>query len=366
MNNPESPVIEPVSTPSAIQAIWKINLQPVGCSLCKQVFLVDPAFANQVCPNCASTKLEPQPALLRNEPPELVIPFAKKRVDLAPIFSQFVKGIWLHNDDFNPQALLAKAVPVFWPKWLVDSHLIGHWQAEIGFDYQVKSSKESYKQGNWQTTEVVETRIRWEKRLGELDRQYNNIAVPAFTDEKNRSGLTGDYQLMNSVSYDSGLLNQVWIQVPDLHPEQAWPFARHNLDLVSANECMRASAGQHIRNASIQVNYQNINWSQLLLPLWITHYHGDDGKPQMVLINGQTGNIGGRRLASQRKGWLWAGSLVGVAIGLFILGLICAGLGTMFPPLAIIATIFIILAFAVGGCAVVPAIWPWQWNRKYK
>jgi hypothetical protein len=261
---------------------------------------------------------------------------------------------------------MRRITPVFFPMWLIDSDVRGQWQMEAGFDYQVKSSQESYRAGQWQTRDVIETRIRWETRMGQIARRYNNVAVPAVSDHQNMINWVGNYPFAQSKPYDSAGLGSSAIRIPDLLPQNSWPLAKTSLDKTAEKECIQAANAQHSRNLKLTADYPNQNWSQLLLPLYFTYYTDDDGLPQPIYINGQTGKIGGIRLASQKKGWMWAGIAAGIAVGLFIFGLILTLAGALLPPVVAIGSILIVLAILVGAFAIIPAVWPWQWNRKQR
>ncbi len=358
----------PVQPAYSAEELWGLPLQVAGCLKCKQAFLVEASKIGQVCPNCAQGRLDPQPALLRKEPPELFVPFQVERNRLLPIFSAFTKPVWLHPDDFSAERLLQRAVPVFWPMWLVDSDLEGDWQAEAGYDYQVKSSQESYSGSGWQTRERIETRIRWEPRLGQLRRHYNNMAAPALSEQKRMLELTGSYNLQVAQNYQpeqlKALVQGGALQVPDLNPQSAWPVAQEKLNNAAGDECRQAAGAQHIRNFRIRTRYENLCWTQLLLPLYTSYYLDDEGKPHTVVINAQNGKIGGRRLASQKKGWLYAGIVAGAGLLLFLFGILLTALTFVFPPASILGVILIVIGLLVALGAIIPAAWPWQWNRK--
>lgn len=347
----------------SVEALWGLALYPAGCSHCRQAHLVPARMIGSRCPNCAVETLEPQQALLRREAPELIIPFQVDRSRLETAFQRFTEGVWLPPDDLNPQTLLERAVPVFWPMWLVDAEITGDWQAEIGYDYQVKSSQESYTGGDWRTREVVENRIRWEPRMGRLERRFNNVAVPALEDHDLLSQRVGSYRREVVRPFSPDLLDDAALRVPDLPPESAWPLAESNLKIAAADECRLAAGGQHVRSFSLRAEYDSLHWTQLLQPLYVSYYTPDDGQPQMVYVNGQTGAAGGLRLASQRKGWLWAGITAAISLGLLLLGLLVSALGAVTPPVAVLGIVLVVLGVIAGIFAVVPAIWPWQWNR---
>jgi hypothetical protein len=233
----------------------------------------------------------------------------------------------------------------------------------MGYDYQVKSSQEAYAQGGWKTRELVETRIRWEPRLGQLTRHYDNAAAPALNDHDPVSARIGPTRREAAVPYRPEALSQAAIRIPDLHPENAWPLAQTALHQAAAEECRHAAQAQHLRNYAIHPAYANLHWTQLLQPMYATYYLDDQGRPQIVLINGQSGAIGGPRRASQRKGCLLSAIGLGSSAFFLFIYLLLVLLGKSIPALSSLAVMTICLALGVGLSAAVPAIWPWQWNR---
>lgn len=347
----------------SVETHWKRPLKPAGCSSCGQVYLIEERHRQQVCPCCAAGKLDTQPAFVRLEPPELVIPFAKQKTDLAPLLTQFQQGLWLRCDDFHTDMLLHRVVPVYWPMWLVDSEVAGSWEAEVGFDYEVQSSQESYDGGSWHSQDVIETRIRWEPRVGHIVRQYDNIAVPGVSDHEDVIAMIGSYDETRAISYDPSYLNGVLLRVPDIQPDHAWSLAQTNVARVAADECRHAADAEHIQSFALRAVYEQVYWTQRLHPMYATYYTDDTGTTHPIYINGTTGAIGGVRLASQRKGWLWAGRIAVVALVLFLIGVVFFLLKSLVPAIESIGAFLIMLSSWVLVAASVPALWPWFWNR---
>jgi hypothetical protein len=343
--------------------IWGIPRQPAGCSHCKQVHLVEASWLGGICPNCARGKLEPQPAMLRQEPPEHMIPFSQSADELYTILKNFTNGVWIRPDDFNPTSLMKRLMPVFWPEWLVDSDVVGYWSAEMGYDYQVKSSEEIYSSGQWQTREKIETRVRWEARAGQIARRYDNIRVPGLEEHHRLLQIIGSFHTNRAIPYQSEKIGQASMRVPDLPPESAWSLAQSNLERAAGKDCAQASGAQHVRNFNLRAGYESINWTQLLLPVYVTYYTDDQDQAHLVYINGQTGSAGGIRLASQRKGWLWAGVFLVLAIVLLGLGLISFATAPLFAPLGFLGGVLALLGLGMGVFSILPAVWPWRWNR---
>lgn len=352
--------MEPINTPAtqithSVESTWGIDRVTGGCLKCGHSFLLPANRMGMICPNCFSGKLEEQPAIVRQEPPELSIPFQIGSGQLKDIYTKFCQGMWLAPDEFNPEFLLKNSIKVFWPLWLVDCNLRGVWQAEEGYEYQVKSSVEAYNGSQWNTQEKIETRTRWEIRKGMLDRHYDNISSPAIEDYRTITGKTGNYSFGKTKPYRSADINDALIRIPDMPPESTWPSAVQGINRAAEQECMEASGGLYSRNFSIEGEYADQNWSQMLLPMIVSYYRGDDNQVFPIVVNGQTGQISGIRAASQRKGWIWAGISAGIAILLFLLGILL----TAIPPVSILGVLLIALAFGAGILAIVSAIWPW-------
>jgi hypothetical protein len=360
MNTPTLPQSEIIEETSAI---WGTSLHPAGCAACQRVYLVDSARIGQPCPLCGRAKLQAQPALLRPEAPELLAPFRYQPAELRPRLEKFVKDVWLRGDDFDTDRLLQRITPIYWPVWLLDGDVVGEWQAEAGFDYQVKSSQESFGNGKWSTRELVEQRIRWEPRAGQIRRHYDNVKVPAISEQQRLTSTIGSCQFDQAGAYQPGQLQNAILRVPDLPPASAWPLAQSRLDEAAAGECQQASGAQHIRNFQLRADYQTLHWTQLLLPLYVSWYTDDEGNPRVLYFNGQSGAIGGTRLASQKKGWKVAGMILIIAAVFFLAALALAAVGLIFPPSMILGGVLGVLAMLIACGAIIPAVWPWQWNR---
>ena len=350
----------------AVQAVWGASLQPAGCPLCKQVFLAASAALGQICPACAGARLEAQPVLGRDEPPEKLLPFGQAKNGLAEGLQRFVGAVWLRPDDLDARRLLERAVPLYWPVWLVDCDLDGSWEGEAGYPYQVERSRESYNSSGWTSQALTETHTRWEARAGQIRRHYDNVATPALHDHARLAHQAGAYPFEQAGAFRPELLGEASVQLPDLTPEEAWLKARLLVDQAAAADCRQALDTPDVRRFELEAQYNSLNWTQLLLPVYASWYVDEAGKPHPVTINGLSGQVGGVRLASQRKGWQWAGISVAAAALLFVVSLLLFNLAPVDSTAYNVGRLLNLLAFGVGIFALVPASWPWQWNRKQR
>ncbi|MCB2210155.1 hypothetical protein KQH62_04610 [bacterium] len=357
-NNPSTPMIP------EDQPLWDTGRQPVGCPQCKRTFLVLPKQLIMHCPLCHGAKLVRQPVRMRPVEPEKMLPFRIMSGDLAKIFERVVNSIWIRPDDFNVENLHSRSVPIFWPLWLVDSDVKGHWQMEAGFDYQVESYQEVYVGGDWNSRKKLEGRVRWEPRLGTVQTHVDNVSVPALEEHANRIQMTSEYELNSAQAFDPNRLGDALLEAPDLPPEDAWPLAKLSVNQAAGRVCQQAASAQYVRNFSIAADYQNLNWTQFLLPMYATYYIDDDGNPQTLIVNGVSGTVRGPRLASRKRGGKIGGILGIVAAGLFLLALLGFLLASLLPAAAVIGALLVLVSIGLGIGAVVTAVWPGQWNQK--
>jgi hypothetical protein len=348
---------------------WGINLEPAICEVCDWRYLVPQGQLPTPCPHCFQTTLEPLEAKSTNSadthPPELVIPFGITPQQLGHQIQQFAGSIWFAPADLTAQNLQSRLQPVYLPMWLVDSQVRAQWQAEVGFDYEAVSHRDSYndKQGGWSSQQVTEMRIRWESRVGRLVREYHNIPAPALEEHFALSKQLGQFNFDHSQPYRADAVDRAMIRLPNRLPNDAWPDAVPAYQSAATEECRQAAGADHIREFRWAANYQNQNWTLLLLPLYTTYYLDDDNAPQPILIHGQSGQLSGPKRASMRRAQHVALIIVGVAALIFVLSLIVAVISLLMPPIFFVAGIGIVLAIIVGMLAIVPLVIAWQINR---
>jgi hypothetical protein len=346
-----------------VETIWGADLRPFGCLDCGTAHLLPPGWQGSGCPACLSDRFERQPVRARREPPELILPFAS---DLTPDylseqFQNWLRGVWLRPQDLRVERLLARLNRVFVPRWLVDGQVVGVWHARMGFDYLVESSLERFDEGSgWQSKMLKETRVRWEPRMGRINRTYHNESVPALEEDEGwiLQARVGSFPKDSGVAYRPASIAGAAVRVPSLLPKEAWPLARMAFDRSVERDCQRAAGAQHCEEFALVADYRNRNWTQMLLPLYVTYYEDDVGQRIPVWVNGQTGQVAGLRRASLRMAWHLAGGVGAIALLGFLLGVVLGVLDQ-----TSVASVLMTLSFLLVIVAIFPVVWAWQFNR---
>ncbi|MBE0696511.1 MAG: hypothetical protein IH586_06275, partial [Anaerolineaceae bacterium] len=299
-------------------------------------------------------------------PPEQVVPFSVSGPAMEGNIRSFSKGIPYAPDDLNSNDLRARLVPVYLPLWLVDAQIDATWNAEAGFDYEVISHQESFHQdsGRWQTREVKEARVRWENRVGRIHRAYQNVIAPALDDAVQIEHKLGEYHTEKALPYQPGLIARTFVRLPDHTPQEAWGEATAAFQKASAEDCQAACAAGHLRQFAWKAQLSQINWTLMLLPAYSSYYLDDQGKPQSILIHGQTGQIYGTRRASLRKASSTSLGLFLLGIILFLVGLILDSFSAANPWLGGISPLLILVGIGSAVAAFFPYLAAWDFNRK--
>jgi len=358
--------MKPSNPEATLQKVWGTARQAVDCLACGVIHLLPAEDAVSRCPACLSERLQPHADGIPPEPPQKLIPFATKLSDgrLAVTLSEWLQHIRLAPADLCVDSLLARRRRVYWPMWMVEGTVIGTWQAQMGFEYQVESSKERFRDGQgWSTQHLTETKVRWEPRAGCINRTYQDLTLPALDaqEQAQLDAYTGGYDVSQAVDYDHAAMAEATVRVPSLTTRETLPLAETALHRLAVIDCQQAAGAQHHQAFTLEADYCELKWGQLLLPLYVTYYEDDSGQPIPVWINGQNGHVDGIKRASWRKGWRITRNAGIIAALVFLTGVLLALWGDIEA-----GSVLMTLGFLAVIVAVLPVLWVWQFNQRQR
>jgi len=368
-----------------VAAVWGVRMAAVHCARCGEAHLVPESALSEVegsgaegdavsllCPFCFQGPVTPQPVYLREEPPEQVLPYGISERKLAGILDRWTQGTWFRPAELKARVLVQRARRYLIPLWLVDGQVEGAWRADVGFDYQAVSYQDRYSDGRgWSSQEVREERVRWEPRVGRISRRYENLVAPALEGHRalmarlggGSTDLTKVFDLSQRTGYSPEAVTGGAVRIPTLEPETAWPGAEAAFVRAAGAECRQAAGADHVRDFTLEAEYEDLNWTLLLLPTYVTWYREGE-RVWPVLVNGQSGRVSGVRRASTRKANVASLILGGVALILFLVGGLLALLGAALPPVSVVGGALLIAGLLLAVVAPIPAIGVWVFNRR--
>ncbi len=357
----------------SITSSWGREYVAAVCEDCDWSFLIFPDLQTMHCPHCYQSTLKPIPEgddreLPYSRAPELVVPFQVTPESMDDGINKFASKIPFAPKDLTSQNLRSRLCRLFLPMWLVDAEVQAQWWAEVGFDYKVVSHQAHYDdhRGGWSSREVEEGRIRWEPRLGRLERHYHNISTPALEEDMVIKQEMGAFKLGEAVEYQVKEIENSFVRLPNRDTKDAWVEATPAIQTAAAEECRQAAGADHIRQFSWKSQYSNNNWTLMLLPLYTTYYLDAEKVAQPVFIHGQTGQISGVRRASMKRGQRMSLIILVIAVLIFLLSIILAIASVALPILLVIGVFGFAIALLTAAGAVVPIALVWQFNRRKK
>lgn len=334
------------------------------CEACDTGFWTPQKVEGQLllCPNCLQAPLveaesETVANLLLPEP-EGILPFSVSSSLLQANLNNFIQRIPFKPRDLNVPNLMNRLQKVYMPLWWVDVAVKAQWQAEAGFDYEVVSHQDAY-QGGWISREVKETRVKWEPRVGLLERQYQNIPAAALLDDREFKTQSGGFNL-GGIQLDlADQINGVLVRLAQRDSQDAWSEAELNLRNTAGEQCREACKAQHIRQFQWTAEYADHHWTQLLLPVYMTYYTDINRKRHWVMINGQNGKVSGDLNADLSQAIVSSMWILAAGAIVFFIGLIASAILSM----KLIGVLLIIGGIWVALFSAYPFGRAWLFNR---
>jgi hypothetical protein len=356
---------------SPLYAAWGGEMKLAVCEKCDWQFIFQDSQPLPFCPHCyleslVNLSLETSQQIVIDEP-ELILPLGLQAAQIQQIFIAFAGGNWFPPKDLNAKNLISRKTLLYLPIWLVDSSVKATWKAEAGFNYQVLSHQDRFddSRGGWSSQEVKETRVRWEERIGQMQRIYQNHTSPALQEHSVLMQQVGPFDLALAKPFLSiSRSDKGWAAcLPNRSKTDSWTDAQLGIQASAAKECQQACQSDTLRSFSWEPEFSDQRWTLLLVPVISTFYVDDEGKPQALLINGQTGKLGGVKRASIQRARKTSISLLAAAACIFIVSLLLSLGAVLFPPLLIVGVLGFVITLLVGLSAIVPFAVVWKTNR---
>ncbi len=348
------------------QTNWGSNFIGAACEACNSTFLLKDSPSN--CPYCGQQTIAPlsneEMHTLYTQPPEMTLHFVMEKEQIAQKLKKFSKRFWFAPHDMTLAHLRERTRPIFLPMWLVDSDAAAQWQADAGFDYDVVSHREKYKNNRWETEEITRTKIKWEPRVGTLARRYDNHPAPALEEHNELRQKLGRFKLKRARPFSIKDIERCPIRLPNRAPDDAWLEAEASVKNAASDQCRQASNAEHIRDFKWAAQFSNKEWTQLLLPVYTTYYQDDNGRFYPIIMHGQSGKLHGIRRASAKKAKRWSVAIATIAFLTLCLSMILGAVGLAEETILPFALIFLFGAMGLGITAVLPLIIVWYINSK--
>lgn len=281
---------------------WAESQHQVSCERCGAVTLLPAGLTADRCPYCGSNRMIASAELAELVDPQVI---ALMKVDKETAYRRLRtwlgKGL-LSPDDLLDQARGIQLRPAYYPYWTFDGTLEIPWRCEVN----VGSSRSP----------------RWESRNGVEYEFFDDVLVPGVKAQKlEEITAVEPFNLKDLVEFRPDYVAGWPALTYDRALSDASLLARERVvKKMHASMSMTVESGHERRNLSFGGGkWSGLTFKNILLPLWVATYTYQ-GKEYRLLVNGQTGRVGGKKPRDNLK------ALMVTAIGLILLGALAAGL----------------------------------------
>lgn len=298
---------------------WGEEREDLECQTCGARTSISKQNLAHTCAFCGSNKLIQRQAASDVLRPRFLIPFQVEIEKCQPIVQQWLSSSWMVPRALQKLATQVSFNGIYLPFWTFDSVSTAIWKGEVGHT----EHERYYENGEWKVRAV--TVWRWES--GRVQENFDDLLVSGtvrlsqlLLEQINK------YNLSQLRPYEPIFLAGLQALAFDVPLEAAWEAARNEMRERTRFACRGQASTSQIRNFSMSLDFSKESWRYILLPVYLAGYQAQ-GRSYQVVINGQTGSIGGQRPVDWMKVWLVIAAILSPGVLLALAGLLTIILG---------------------------------------
>ncbi len=315
---------------------WGEARRQIECQSCHAVTVLPPGQLTYTCPFCGSNRVVQSDAAQDGLRPRYLIPFKIEPETCTATAAKWLGASWMLPAKLRQVAQIGSFTGIYLPFWTFDAQTKAAWRAQVGYD----ETRRTYDGKEWHTQTVT----HWRWKTGNVTQGFDDLVVSG-TPHVSDSILStiDDFDLNALADYEPAYLAGMHAQAYAVPLEQAWDVGRAQMRAATRKACEQdalSGGGDHLRSLSMNVDFANESWRYVLLPVYLASFSFNDETFQVV-VNGQSGSIGGRRPVDWLK--VWAVVLAG-----FSLPLVAGVVGLIVPPLLFCAAVLLVLSVTLS------------------
>ena len=294
---------------------WETETHSVRCQSCQAITVFPAGQAAGRCAFCGSTALVDYQALRAPIRPESLLAFKVSESQAREAVRGWYGSRWFAPNRLKHAALTDTVRGVYLPFWTFDAQAHCPWTAEAGYYYY---ETETYSENGEEKTRQIR-RTRWEDAAGLVEHFFNDALVAASKGVPDAliRRIEPFPTVEELVPYDGSFLSGWIVEQYQIDLAEAAARAEAAMDAELRRLCAGEVPGDTQRGLEISPLYTGQTFKHVLLPVWVLSYNYF-GTAYQVLINGYTGQIGGR----YPKSWVKITLLVLLVLALVALCLV--------------------------------------------
>ena len=275
------------------------EVHTVKCAACGAETTFNPNVVSSLCDFCGSPIAVKSNSTAKIIKPKAILPFKLEQYHGSQLYKQWLKGLWFAPNDLKKLATQSEKLSgVYLPYWTYDAVTDTFYTGERGDDYKVPYEYKD-KDGNVKTG--YKTQTRWSAARGRVHNEFDDIFVVG-SKSLPRSYLDGlePWNLQELVPYDEKFLSGFKTETYGVDLKAGFETAQQKMQPKIDSTIRNDIGGDRQKIDTKNVNYSDITFKHILLPVWISAYRYKD-KVYRFVINGQSGRVQGERPVSWIK-----------------------------------------------------------------
>jgi len=270
----------------------------IKCTACGAETSVDSKVIAVECPFCGTPLVKDKAQIKSLITPAALIPFKVTQKESIEAFHTWMKKLWFLPNKTKEYAKPDKMQGLYTPYWTYDSATTTSYHGQRGDDYQVT---ETYTDSSGQTQTRTVTKTRWTSVSGTVYVNFDDILVVASDSLPNKQVYALEpWHLTELIPFDKKFLTGFKSESYESDVKQGFETAKNIMNPQIENRIRSDIGGDHQRITSKNVQYNNVTFKHVLLPIWLSSYRFKE-KVYRFVVNGQTGKVKGERPVSAMK-----------------------------------------------------------------
>lgn len=269
------------------------EINTIKCTTCGATTTLQPNVVSDFCAFCNSPLIASQTNSQKLIKPSALLPFKVQQNEGNELFKKWLSSLWWAPNNLKRQARQqSKLAGMYLPYWTYDTDTETDYSGERGDNYYVQ---ETYTNDKGQTSTRTVTKIRWSNVSGHVSNSFDDVLVvasgslpTAYVDKLE------PWDLTNLVPYDPKFLSGFRSESYQLGLTDGFEVAKNKMDPEIRSTINRDIGGDHQRIHRMDVDYNNITFKHILLPIWLSAYKYNN-KVYRFVINARTGEVQGER-----------------------------------------------------------------------
>lgn len=303
----------------------KIDYKEISCQSCGSKLLLEPQMLTAICPYCASPSIIQRPPSENLPTPTFTIGFVVTQDRAIEAVSN-----WIGRSSVFAKSAFRKAAPeltrgVYLPAYLYNAVAHSEYHADIGENYtETETYTTTDSNGKTVTRTRTVTKTEWRSLHGQHSCYILDVVVTASKGITNEAlEAVEPFDLRALRRFTPAIVSGWLAEEPSRTQDECFRLAHGEAVGEVGSQLKRFMPGDSYRNLQYETDLSRESIDLVLFPVWSFAVRYDESKPPVqILVNGQTGRVGGKVPISPVK----VSIAVGIVLAIILVGVLLFGM----------------------------------------